>query len=288
MDDARTEAALGRWRWLPWGLLAVAAVVASTGAWLGSRSLQALEARSAQLEREATESEAHVAQLQTLRQAMERRLRALERQQQAQEWGGAAAELQAKSAEAQQARREAALEALGRSLKDALKAGDVALALEDDALRVEVSERLLFAPASTALTPEGAAVLKQAAAVFRSPLADHRVAVEAHTDEVLPAGPGGPATTAWELSAARAVAVVRQLGEREGLAPERLSATGHAAYRPLVPNDSPPHRASNRRVTLRLSPTPVTPEGAAVARTEPPSRPMKRQAKAKAKKTALR
>ncbi|NOK22974.1 OmpA family protein [Corallococcus carmarthensis] len=288
MDDARTEAALGRWRWLPWGLLAVAAVVASTGAWLGSRSFQALEAHSAQLEREATESEAHVAQLQTVRQAMERRLRALERQQQAQEWSGAAAELQAKNAEAQHTRREAALEALGRSLKDPLKAGDVTLSLEDDTLSVEVSERILFAPAGTALTPEGAAVLKQAAAVFRGPLADHRVAVEAHTDEVLPAAPGSPTTTAWELSAARAVAVVRQLGEREGLAPERLSATGHAAYRPRVPNDSPPHRASNRRVTLRLSPTPVTPESAAVARTEPPSRPSKRQAKAKAKKTAQR
>ncbi|WP_223641386.1 OmpA family protein [Corallococcus sp. EGB] len=288
MDDARREAALGRWRWLPWGLLAVTVAVASTGAWLGSRSLQALEARDAQLEREAAESEAHVAQLQTLRQAMEGRLRALERQQQAQEWGGAAAELQAKGAEAQQTRREAALETLGRTLKDALKAGDVTLALEDDALRVEVSERILFAPATTRLTPEGAAVLKQAAAVFRGPLADHRVAVASHTDEVLPAAPGAPATTAWELSAARAVAVVRQLGEREGLAPERLSATGHAAYRPLVPDDSPPHRASNRRVTLRLSPTPVTPESAAVARTEPPSRSLKRQANAKAKKTAQR
>ncbi|RKH70015.1 OmpA/MotB family protein [Corallococcus aberystwythensis] len=288
MDDARTTAALGRWRWLPWGLLAVAVAVASTGAWLGSRSLQALEARSAQLEREATESEAHVAQLQTLRQAMERRLRALERQQQAQEWGGAAAELQAKNMEAQHTRREAALETLGRTLKDPLKAGDVTLSLEDDALRVDVSERLLFAPAGTALTQEGAGVLKQAAAVLRGALADHRVAVEAHTDEVLPPAPGGPATTAWELSASRAVAVVRQLGEREALAPERLSATGHAAYRPRVPNDSPPHRASNRRVTLRVFPTPVTPESAAVARTEPPSRPTKRQAKAKAKASAHR
>ncbi|RKI03677.1 flagellar motor protein MotB [Corallococcus sp. AB004] len=288
MDDARKTAALGRWRWLPWGLLAVAVVVASTGAWLGSRSLHALEARSAQLEHEATESETHVAQLQTLRQAMEQRLRALERQQQAQEWGGAAAELQAKSAEAQRTKREAALESLGRTLKDPLQAGDVAVALEDDALRVEVSERLLFAPATTSLTPEGAAVLKQTAAVLRGPLADHRVAVEAHTDEVLPAAAGAPATTAWELSTARAVVVVRQLGEREGLAPERLSATGHAAYRPLVPNDSPPHRASNRRVTLRVFPTPVTPESAAVARTEPPPRPMKRLAKAKPKKTAQR
>ncbi|WP_233595584.1 MULTISPECIES: OmpA family protein [Corallococcus] len=288
MDDVRTEAARGRWRWLPWGLLAVGVAVASGGAWMGSRSLQALEARSAQLEREATESEAHVAQLQTLRQAMERRLRALERQQQTAEWGGAAALLQARSAEEQHTRREAALATLGSALKDALAAGDVTLDLEDDALRMEVSERLLFAPASTQLTPEGARLLKQSVGVFQGALADHRVAVEAHTDEVLPTAPGAPATTAWELSAARAVSVVRHLGEREKLAPARLSATGHAAYRPRVPADSPPNRALNRRVTLRLSPTPVTPESVAVARTEPPQRPVKRVAKAKAKKMARR
>ena len=288
MDDVRTEAARGRWRWLPWGLLAVGVAVASGGAWLGSRSLQALEARSAQLEHEATESEAHVAQLQTLRQAMERRLRTLERQQQHAEWGSAAAQLQARSVEEQHTRREAALATLGAALKDALAAGDVSLDLEDDALRMELSERLLFAPASTALTPEGALLLKQSAGVLQGTLADHRVAVEGHTDEVLPPAPGAPASTAWELSAARAVAVVRHLGEREHVAPERLSATGHAAYRPLVPDDSPPHRARNRRVTLRLSPTPVTPESVAVARTEPPPRPVKRTAKAKAKKVARR
>ncbi|CAM3254604.1 OmpA family protein [Corallococcus sp. ZKHCc1 1396] len=288
MDDARTEAARGRWRWLPWGLLAVGVVVASAGAWLGSRSLHALETRAAQLEREATESEAHVAQLQTLRQAMERRLRTLERQQQAAEWGGAAAQVQARNAEAQHMRREAALATLGAALKDALAGGDVSLDLEDDALRMEVSERLLFAPASTQLTPEGARLLKQSAGVLQGALADHRVAVEAHTDEVLPAAPGAPASTAWELSAARAVTVVRHLGEREKLDPARLSATGHAAHRPRVPGDSPPNRALNRRVTLRLSPTPVTPQSVAVASTEPPPRPVKRAAKAKAKKMARR
>ncbi|RYZ42610.1 MAG: flagellar motor protein MotB, partial [Myxococcaceae bacterium] len=247
-----------------------------------------LALQRAQLEHEATESEVHVARLQTLRQAMERRLRALERQQQTAEWGSAAARLQARNAEEQQTRREAALATLGSALKEALAAGDVTLDLEDDALRMEVSERLLFAPASAQLTPEGARLLKQSASVFQGALVDHRVAVEAHTDEVLPAATGAPASTAWELSAARAVSVVRHLGEREKLTPERLSATGHAAYRPRVPADSPPNRALNRRVTLRLSPTPVTPESVAVARTEPPPRPVKRDAKAKAKKVARR
>jgi chemotaxis protein MotB len=286
MDDARTETPRRRWRWLPWGLWASTVVVAATGAWLGSRSLHALEEKGAQLEREASESEAHVAELQALKQSMERKLRALEHQQQAREWGGAAAELQARSAEGQHARREEALEALGAALKDPLKTGDVSLSLEAETLRVELSERLLFAPATSRLTPEGARLLKRTVAVLQGPLSDHRVAVGSHTDERPASEPGA---TAWELSAARAVAVVRHLNEREGLSPERLSATGHAAYRPLVPGDSPPHRASNRRVTLRVFPTPVTPENAAVARTEPPSRPGKRTAKKPPpKKTARR
>jgi chemotaxis protein MotB len=47
------------------------------------RSISSLLARNAQLEREALESEARVAELQVLRGSMERRLRLLEQQQMA-------------------------------------------------------------------------------------------------------------------------------------------------------------------------------------------------------------
>ncbi len=78
MEQARGEAPR---RWLPWGLLAGVVVLAGVGGWLASRSISALLARTAQLEREAAESEARVAELQVQRDALERRLRALERQQ---------------------------------------------------------------------------------------------------------------------------------------------------------------------------------------------------------------
>ncbi|SEU37719.1 hypothetical protein SAMN05443572_112205 [Myxococcus fulvus] len=78
----RNEAARWRRAWLPWGLLATACVLGATGAWAGSRSVSALHERRVQLEREAAESEARVAELQALREAMARRLRVLEQQHQ--------------------------------------------------------------------------------------------------------------------------------------------------------------------------------------------------------------
>ncbi len=54
----------------------------------------------------------------------------------------------------------------------------------------------------------------------------------------------------WELSAARAIAVLRYLMEEKGLPPERLIAVGYGQYRPLVPNVDEEHRQRNRRVEI--------------------------------------
>ena len=79
----RSESARRRRAWLPWGLLVGVVALATSGAWAGSRSISALVERNGQLEREAAESEARVAELQALREAQSRRLRTLEQQHQA-------------------------------------------------------------------------------------------------------------------------------------------------------------------------------------------------------------
>ncbi|MFH1278932.1 MAG: OmpA family protein [Candidatus Eisenbacteria bacterium] len=55
----------------------------------------------------------------------------------------------------------------------------------------------------------------------------------------------------WELSMARAVDIVRFF-ERSGLDGRRLLAEGRGASRPIVANDTPEHRAMNRRVEISL------------------------------------
>lgn len=57
----------------------------------------------------------------------------------------------------------------------------------------------------------------------------------------------------WELSTARAVAVVKYLIAECRIAPERLSAVGYGDSRPRVPNDSESNRELNRRVEIILS-----------------------------------
>ena len=56
----------------------------------------------------------------------------------------------------------------------------------------------------------------------------------------------------WELSAARAISVVRYLISR-GIKPERLVAAGFGEFHPIDPDDTEEARAKNRRIELKLT-----------------------------------
>ena len=58
----------------------------------------------------------------------------------------------------------------------------------------------------------------------------------------------------WELSAARAGAVVRFLQHRIGLDPTDLEVVGRSFYEPLASNETKEGRAQNRRVNIILGP----------------------------------
>lgn len=77
---------------------------------------------------------------------------------------------------------------------------------------------------------------------------DGSLQFEGHADD-RPIGEG-PFPSNWELSSARAAAVARYFIERHGIDPERVAATGYAAYRPAVAGDAPADRARNRRVEI--------------------------------------
>jgi chemotaxis protein MotB len=55
--------------------------------------------------------------------------------------------------------------------------------------------------------------------------------------------------TNWDLSAARAIAVVRYL-EPQGIDPSQLSAVAFGKYHPIASNDTPEGRAQNRRINI--------------------------------------
>lgn len=76
----------------------------------------------------------------------------------------------------------------------------------------------------------------------------HPIRVEGHTDDSQVRG--GKFDSNWELSAARAVRVVRYLSEEFAYPDSLMSIAGYAAYQPIADNNTKEGRAQNRRVDL--------------------------------------
>ncbi len=114
------------------------------------------------------------------------------------------------------------------------------------ALRFEDS--LLFGSGSADIRRSAGPLLDAAAAVIRQ--TQGPVVIEGHTDS-LPLR-GSRYASNWELSAARAVSVLRYFLGEQGLRPERFSASGYGEHRPLASNGTPEGRSKNRRVEILL------------------------------------
>ena len=112
-------------------------------------------------------------------------------------------------------------------------------------LEIEIKAQLLFASGSRVLLAEAVPILEGFASMLRE--APNRINIEGFTDNVPIRNGRFPSN--WELSAARAATVVR-LFEANGIAPERLSATGYGEHQPVASNDTAEGRARNRRVVL--------------------------------------
>lgn len=124
---------------------------------------------------------------------------------------------------------------------------DVELFMDRGAIVLRVTEKVLFAPGSSSLKKEAGPVLRKVAELI-SPL-PFEVRIEGHTDNI-PYKESGLKN--WDLSAQRAIAVLKFFAENKLLSLDRLSAAGYGEQRPLLPNDSIENRALNRRVEIVL------------------------------------
>jgi len=75
--------------------------------------------------------------------------------------------------------------------------------------------------------------------------------VDGHTDSV-PLSGSGRYSDNWELSAARAISVVKFLISR-GVPSDRLVAAGFGEFQPIAEGDTPEARSQNRRIELKLT-----------------------------------
>jgi chemotaxis protein MotB len=154
--------------------------------------------------------------------------------QDAQERGKLVAELQAKFKKMIDAGR----------LKVTTRRGRAVLQLHND---------VLFDPGEAEVKPEGKPGISEIAATLKQ-VGSKRFQVAGHTDNL-------PITTDkkkefpsnWELSSARAIAVVKLL-VAQGVDPGMLSAAGYGFYDPVASNATPEGQAKNRRIEITLVP----------------------------------
>lgn len=164
------------------------------------------------------------------------------------------------------------LEAAQKKLAGAMK-GLAAVAVDGEGLRVSINTGLLFVK-DDLLSDRGKQIVERVGSALKE-MSDRVASVEGHTDDTPLPAPKPPASappprkgakaappppapppvrfaTNWELSAGRAVAVVRHLQEASKLDPVRLSAAGYGQYRPISRRD----KTANRRIEIVLAPRP--------------------------------
>ena len=117
---------------------------------------------------------------------------------------------------------------------------------------------VLFQPGEADLSQAGrdqiddvTQLLDQIAAEIPSEI-DWIIRVDGHTDSTPLSGTGRYRDN-WELSQARALAVVRYMADTRGFPRNRLLPAGFADTRPAVPGNTPDALAQNRRIELKLT-----------------------------------
>lgn len=115
-----------------------------------------------------------------------------------------------------------------------------------EGIYVRVRDFVLFDTGDARLREEAPALLDEIAVIVASPVGEHGVVVEGHTDDRPIRTERYPSN--WELSTARATNVLRYLLDVGRVSPARVSAAGFADTRSITPNVDDDARAQNRRV----------------------------------------
>ncbi len=145
-----------------------------------------------------------------------------------------------------------AMEETAQEIKSSLEKGtkdvnqSVNISVSERGLVISVADKVFFDPGQAAIREEVKPALDSIAqSLLKIP---NHIRIEGHTDNA-------PISTAqfpsnWELSTARAAAIIRHFLTKFPFDPRKLSAAGYGEYRPVASNDSPEGRTKNRRVDI--------------------------------------
>lgn len=145
------------------------------------------------------------------------------------------------------------MQEIEKTVNDEAKAGGI-----DGVEAIQTERGLIIRFNDDFLFKEGSATLSQAAkikmdkvgAIIGKKFVLHYMKVEGYTDNQPIQSAVFPSN--WELSSARASAIIRYLITRFSFMPSLFSAVGYAETRPIAKNDTPANRAKNRRVEILI------------------------------------
>jgi len=147
-----------------------------------------------------------------------------------------------------------ARDAIYRKLKDSLRkmieSEKLSVRIVRGRMVIDLKQDILFPSGRAKLSELGEETLGEVALAL-SDFPDRAFQVEGHTDNVPIKNSRFPSN--WELSTARAVAVVKLFVSR-GMEAENLSAAGYGENHPRADNASPEGQALNRRIEIVMLP----------------------------------
>lgn len=131
---------------------------------------------------------------------------------------------------------------------------NVRVDLTNKGVVISLADTSFFDLGSTELSEKGKPALLKIASILATE--SNAISVQGHTDDT-PAG--RPGITNWVIGAQRAASVARFLASDGHVAYKRFEITSFGEYKPLFPNDTPEHRAMNRRVDIVVQEGPPKP-----------------------------
>jgi len=144
-------------------------------------------------------------------------------------------------------RLKALLERLNKALRAHHLEDDVQASIDNRGLVVSlVSRHVVFEPNLATLSPRGQRVIDTLAPVLRD--IPDPLQIDGHTNQVKVKPKYYP--TDWELSAARAVTVLRHLNEADHVPAERMTASAFGHEKPLIDPKKPGSQRINKRVDI--------------------------------------
>jgi chemotaxis protein MotB len=269
----------------PWLLFVLAAGALGAVLYFGRDLLMSERGRGESARRELSDANVKLAEAEAARRGLEERVKALESDKAtlSQSMTALAEDLEEKEAEI--ARLKATYDSLEERMQAEIKKGEIRLTQDEGRIKVDLVDKVLFDSGQAELSPRGVEVLSRIASVLAK-IDDKQIQVAGHTDDapiVNELKQRFPSN--WELSAARAVNVVRFLAEKGGVPAKRLVAAGHGEFQPVATNNTPQGRAQNRRIEILLTPAlKSTPKPAVAAKAPAAKAPVKTAAVAVAAK----